>query len=191
MLKNEEREANRLHKQQLHEDAIKWLDKAGMYKRVSEWTKAEPALAKVHSQVLQDVVDRVDEGTKRWFDALKSGRTGVLTVLASAGRELLEQGLFPVGGQPIVMRGGNEGGSGESPTAEQAGLALESSMKRKSPASSLSMATPGVRKLPERTVSVHGRTGAARGKARRAGMKPADAGDSAARAETAINPLSG
>ena len=115
-----------------------------------------------------------------------------LTAPAEAGRQVLEHGLFPAGGQPVVMRGGDEGGSGESPAAEQTGSASESSVKRKSPASSLSMATPGVRKLPERQTVVHGRTGAAHGKARRAGMKPAPAGDSAARAETTMrNPATG
>ena len=115
-----------------------------------------------------------------------------LTAPAEAGRERLEHGMFPAGGQPVVMRGGDEGGSGESPAVEQTGSASESSVKRKSPASFLSMATPGVRKLPERPTVVHGRTGAAHGKARRAGMKPAPAGDSAARAEiTMRNPATG
>ena len=116
-----------------------------------------------------------------------------LTAPAEAGRQVLERGdAFPAGGQPVVMRGGDEGGSGESPAAEQTGSASESSVKRKSPASFLSMAIPGVRKLPERQTVVHGRTGAARGKARRAGMKPAAAGDSAARAETTMrNPATG
>ena len=147
VLQNEEREANRLLKQQGREDEVEWLDKARMYKLVSEWS----------------------------------------------GQERLELGsAFPAGGQPVVMRGGDEGGAGESPAAEQAIPASESSVKRKSPASSLSMATPGVRKLPERQTVVHGRTGAARGKARRAGMKPAAAGDSAARAETTMrNPSTG
>ena len=115
-----------------------------------------------------------------------------LTAPAEAGRQVLEHDTFPAGGQPVVMRGGDEGGSGESPAAEQTVLASESSVKRKSPASSLSMAIPGVRKLPERQTVVHGRTGAAHGKARRAGMKPAPAGDSAARAEiTMRNPATG
>ena len=77
VLQQSEREANRLLKQQGREDEVSWTNNAAMDRLVSEWAKAEPALAQVHSHVLQDVVDRVEEGTKRWFDALKSGRTGV------------------------------------------------------------------------------------------------------------------
>ena len=154
-------------------------------KALSERVHACPACGLVapRDMVSANIVEMVAFGTV----------SRELTAPAEAGRERLERGsAFPAGGQPVVMRGGDEGGSGESPAAEQTVLALESPVKRKSPASSLSMATPGVRKLPERQTVVHGRTGAAHGKARRAGMKPAAAGDSAARAEiTMRNPATG
>jgi putative transposase len=34
----------------------------------------EPSCAGIHSQVLQNIAVRVDEGTKRWLEALAEGR---------------------------------------------------------------------------------------------------------------------
>ena len=76
-LQTEERRTNRqLKKDGLAQDVV-WRSNTAMDKLVSDWAKADPKLARVHSHILQDVVDRVEEGTKRWFEALASGRTSV------------------------------------------------------------------------------------------------------------------
>ena len=41
------------------------------YVRVSGLLKSDPKYAVLHSQVAQDVADRIDEGTKRWLESLK------------------------------------------------------------------------------------------------------------------------
>ncbi len=39
--------------------------------RVGQWAKVDKDLKALHSHLLQNVVDRVDEGTQRWMEALK------------------------------------------------------------------------------------------------------------------------
>ena len=63
------------HKQAGEE--AKHTTRADQYKTVSLYSKTDSALAKLHSQVKQNIACRVDEGSKRWFEALKAGRTGV------------------------------------------------------------------------------------------------------------------
>ena len=54
-----------------------YLNRADQYKAVSLYSKQNPILSKIHSQVKQNIAHRVDEGYKRWFEALKEGRNGV------------------------------------------------------------------------------------------------------------------
>lgn len=58
-------------------EAIHYLNRADQYQAVSLYSKTDPMLSKIQSQVKQNIAHRVDEGYKRRFDALKEGRTGV------------------------------------------------------------------------------------------------------------------
>ena len=51
-----------------------YLTKRDQYQFVSHRYHTDPAYRRLHSQVLQNVADRVHEGTQRWFDAIKAGR---------------------------------------------------------------------------------------------------------------------
>jgi transposase len=54
-----------------------YLTQADQYKAVPEYVRRDTALSKVHSQVRQNVVVRIAEGYKRYFDAVKEGRKNV------------------------------------------------------------------------------------------------------------------
>ena len=56
---------------------LHYLNRADQYKAVTEYARRDTALSKVHSQVRQNVAVRVDEGYKRFFEAVKEGRSGV------------------------------------------------------------------------------------------------------------------
>lgn len=66
------------NRQAMREDAsVKYLTKNDQYKKISQMFRSDPAIREIHSQVLQNIADRIDEGTKRWFDAIKEGRRHV------------------------------------------------------------------------------------------------------------------
>jgi len=50
---------------------VRYLDRAAQYIRVTELQQAEPRYQIIHSQVLQNIARRIDEGTKRWMESLK------------------------------------------------------------------------------------------------------------------------
>lgn len=56
------------------EQKPEYLDRAAQYSAIPEYVRRDTALSKVHSQVRQNVAVRVDEGYKRFFDALKEGK---------------------------------------------------------------------------------------------------------------------
>jgi transposase len=72
---SEQRKANR----KIKADGGKptWPTKGALEKLVARWAKEDESLKGLHSHLLQNVVDRVLEGTKRWLEALKEGRTNV------------------------------------------------------------------------------------------------------------------
>ena len=54
-----------------------YLTRADQYADIANYMRRDIGMAKVHSQVRQNVAVRVDEGYKRFFDALNKGRTNV------------------------------------------------------------------------------------------------------------------
>ncbi len=54
-----------------------YLDRALQYDQVKKYAREDTGLSAVHSQVRQNVAVRVDEGYKRFFDAIKEGRKDV------------------------------------------------------------------------------------------------------------------
>ncbi len=54
-----------------------YLNRASQYESVSMYAKHDNQWAGLHSQVMQNIACRVDEGYKRFFEALKEGRKGV------------------------------------------------------------------------------------------------------------------
>jgi transposase len=67
-----ERKGNRLA---MHDGrATEWVSKGDQYKTCSRLAKSDQRFSGLHSQVMQNVADRIDEGYKRWFDALKKGQ---------------------------------------------------------------------------------------------------------------------
>jgi hypothetical protein len=54
--------------------SITYLTRADQYKSVAALAVSEPFYAQIHSQVLQNIAVRVEEGTKRWIEALAEGR---------------------------------------------------------------------------------------------------------------------
>ena len=50
---------------------VHYLTYPEQYVRVSALLKSDLKYAVLHSQVAQDVADRIDEGTKRWLESLK------------------------------------------------------------------------------------------------------------------------
>jgi putative transposase len=73
----ENRIANKLLKPQGVTEDIHYLSQSDQYTVIHEYVHHDTALSKVHSQVRQNVAVRVDEGYKRFFDALEEGRTNV------------------------------------------------------------------------------------------------------------------
>lgn len=71
------REQNRLIRQQEFEAKVHYLNRSDQYLAIHEYVRKDTALSHVHSQVRQNVAVRVDEGYKRFFEALKEGRTDV------------------------------------------------------------------------------------------------------------------
>lgn len=67
-----DREQNKLRKQN-GETELHYLTRADQYDAIPEYVRRDTALSKVHSQVRQNVAVRVDEGYKRFFEALKEG----------------------------------------------------------------------------------------------------------------------
>lgn len=74
-----ERRANRLDNRQRRADGlpVHYLNRDDQYRRVAQLARDDKRFAAVHSQVLQNVAVRVDEGTQRWFDARRLGRQDV------------------------------------------------------------------------------------------------------------------
>jgi hypothetical protein len=69
-----DRSANRTESRLLRQlgKETNYLTRAGQYASIKEYRKRNMGLSKVHSQVLQNVAVRVDEGHKRFFEALKA-----------------------------------------------------------------------------------------------------------------------
>ncbi len=68
----ENRAVNRLRKQK--GEKTDYLTRADQYADIRQFIRHDVGLLKVHSQVLQNVAVRVDEGYKRFFEGLKDGR---------------------------------------------------------------------------------------------------------------------
>ena len=74
-LKADERRANAKLVVEGRDAEAKWLTTGEIFALVSAWSKEEGCpFSGLHAHMLQDVVDRVEEGTRRWHDALKAGR---------------------------------------------------------------------------------------------------------------------
>jgi transposase len=67
-----EREANRSENRTLKAAgaAVHYLTRADQYVRVAQIAKSDRRFSALHSQVLQNIAERVSEGTKRWLEAL-------------------------------------------------------------------------------------------------------------------------
>ena len=74
-----ERQENRELNRALRDasEPVKYLTRADQYVRMALLPKSDARFKAVHSQVLQNVAVRVDEGTSRWLEALTSGRKQV------------------------------------------------------------------------------------------------------------------
>ena len=74
-----DRLTNRLFCKSRKQQGLKpaYLNRADQYRSLAKYVRQDTALSKVHSQVRQNVAVRVDEGYKRFFDALKEGKTSV------------------------------------------------------------------------------------------------------------------
>jgi putative transposase len=72
----EDRARNREEQRQVREagGSPAYLTKADQYKRLSALQKSYRRFSRLHSQVLQVAANRIDEATKRWFEARRSGR---------------------------------------------------------------------------------------------------------------------
>lgn len=57
--------------------SAKYLRRADQYEAVKRYATQDEGWASLHSQVRQNIAVRIDEGYKRFFDALKEGRTRV------------------------------------------------------------------------------------------------------------------
>jgi len=68
-----ERQAERQLNRGLREAGlpVAYLDRAAQQVRVAELQRADVRYQGIHSQVLQDIARRIDEGTKRWLESLK------------------------------------------------------------------------------------------------------------------------
>lgn len=49
--------------------------RSGLYKRIHQWVQEKPELKDIHSQVIQNVCDRVDKAFKAFFRRVKNGET--------------------------------------------------------------------------------------------------------------------
>lgn len=54
--------------------SVAFLTKKDQYQRLKQLAQDDAAVGALHSQVLQNIADRIDHGTKRWFDAMAEGR---------------------------------------------------------------------------------------------------------------------
>jgi putative transposase len=74
-----ERERNRHEQRSVREAGgiPQYLTKNAQYRTVSELARSDPRFSHIHSQVLQNVADRIDAGNKRWLEALSEGRAQV------------------------------------------------------------------------------------------------------------------
>lgn len=74
-----QRVENRKHNQALRAagQPVKYLSRDDQYKQVALLARDDRRFAALHSQVLQNVAVRVDEGTKRWLEARRDGRKNV------------------------------------------------------------------------------------------------------------------
>jgi transposase len=70
-----DREAQRLVKEA--GGAAQYLTKGDQYRRISELVRTDERFSDIHSQVLQNIADRIDAGIKRWLEARAEGRTRV------------------------------------------------------------------------------------------------------------------
>ena len=68
--RQENRRVNRVLREA--DQSVHYLTYPEQYVRVSALLKTDPKYAVLHSQVAQDVADRIDEGTKRWLESLKA-----------------------------------------------------------------------------------------------------------------------
>jgi putative transposase len=72
------REENKeLKRQGVDAEDLHYLSQSDQYASIPEYVRRDTALTKVHSQVMQNVAVRVAEGYKRFFEALKEGRSNV------------------------------------------------------------------------------------------------------------------
>ena len=67
------RKENRSARQRDRNAEVHYLNRADQYRAIAEYAGRDTALSKVHSQVRQNVAVRVDEGYKRFLEALKKG----------------------------------------------------------------------------------------------------------------------
>jgi transposase len=67
-----ERETNRRENRTLKTagSAVHYLTRADQYVRVAQIAKADRRFSVLHSQMLQNIAERVSEGTKRWLESL-------------------------------------------------------------------------------------------------------------------------
>ncbi len=70
--RDDNRAVNRARKQ--NGEKTDYLTRADQYADIHQYIKHDVGLLKVHSQVLQNVAVRVDEGYKRFFEGLKVSR---------------------------------------------------------------------------------------------------------------------
>lgn len=103
-----DREADRRLNRHLRETGVpvRYLDRAAQQVRVSELQKAEPRYHHLHSQVLQNICRRIDEGTKRWLESLKHPGERKVSPPGFIERKDYSSFTFPQCGGAIGIRGG-------------------------------------------------------------------------------------
>jgi len=102
--RQEDRRLNReLRKAEL---PVHYLTCSEQYVRVSALLKADPKYALIHSQVAQDVADRIDEGTKRWLESLKVKGERKVSPPGWIERKDYSSFTFPQCGSAIGIRDG-------------------------------------------------------------------------------------
>lgn len=98
-----ERESNRCGNRQLKAAGcvVHYLTRASQYVRVAQIAKEDRRFSVLHSQGLQNVAERVSEGTKRWLEAVYKRIIGASTACCrTQGRAQLHLSTTRIGCTP-------------------------------------------------------------------------------------------
>ena len=85
---------------------VRYLALTDQYLRVAVLQKAEPRYQGIHSQVLQNIASRIDEGTKRWLESLTVPGGRKVSAPGPIERKDYNSFTFPQCGACIGISGG-------------------------------------------------------------------------------------